>query len=60
MNNPVEVVEVQNRIIRLQSDVIDELFLLLMQHITAKEADRLPLVNKIKTAAELREIIEQE
>lgn len=42
MLNPVEIVEKQNAIIRIQSDVIDELFLLLMQHVSADEVDRLP------------------
>lgn len=59
MSDPVEVVEVQNRIIRMQSDVINDLFLLLLQHITAEEADRLPVVKKINEAAELRESVSE-
>ena len=43
-SGPLEIVEQQNAIIRIQSGVIDELFLLLMQHISAEEADgSLPL-----------------
>ena len=52
--NPLEVVERQNAIIRIQSSVIDELFRLLLQHISADEADSLPVLQKINTAASLR------
>lgn len=58
MLNPVEIVEKQNAIIRIQSDVIDELFLLLMQHVTADEVDRLPCVERINEAARIRREIE--
>lgn len=57
MSNPIEVVEAQNAVIRIQSEVIDELFVLLMQHINAEEADRLPVLQKINRAAMLREDI---
>ncbi len=52
--NLLETVERQNSIIRIQSDVIDELFRLLLQHISAEEADSLPVIQKINTAASLR------
>ena len=58
MLNPVEIVEKQNAIIRLQSGVIDELFLLLMQHISADEVDRLPCLERINEAARIRREIE--
>lgn len=58
MLNPAEIVDKQNTIIRIQSDVIDELFLLLMQHISADEVDRLPCVEKINEAARIRLEIE--
>ena len=51
---PVEAVERLNAVIRIQSDVIDELFLDLMQHITAEEADTLPVIKRINEAAALR------
>ncbi|MBQ9692492.1 MAG: hypothetical protein IJV70_04975 [Clostridia bacterium] len=57
MSSLAETVEQQNAVIRLQSEVIDELFILLLQHITAEEADRLPAIEKINTAAKLREKI---
>lgn len=50
----VKTVERLNQVIRIQSDAIDELFLLLMQHISAEEADALPVIKKINCAAELR------
>lgn len=50
----MEVVERQNAIIRIQSGEIAELFCLLMQHISADEADSLPVIQKINTAASLR------
>lgn len=57
-SNPVEIVETQNAIIRLQSKVIDELFLLLSQHIAAEELDRLPCIDMINEAAQIRRSIE--
>ena len=53
----LETVERQNAIIRIQSNVIDDLFRLLLQHITAEEADSLPVLQKINTAASLRQEI---
>lgn len=58
MLSPVEVVDLQNAIIKIQSDAIDELFKLLMQHITAEEADQLPVVAMINQAASIRREIE--
>lgn len=58
MLNPVEVVERQNAIIKIQSGVIDELFLLLMQHISAEEAGELPCIARINQAAKIRARIE--
>lgn len=52
--DPLKVVEQQNAIIRIQSSVIDELFLLLMQHISAKEAESLPCIARVNQAAEIR------
>lgn len=52
--DPLKVVEQQNAIIRIQSGVIDELFILLMQHISADEADALPCIDRINQAAEIR------
>ena len=56
--NPLDVVERQSAIIQIQSGVIDELFLLLMQYISTEEADSLPVVGKINKAASLRQGME--
>lgn len=54
MNDLLEMVDQQNSIIRIQSGVIDELFRLLMQHISAEEAESLPCVARINQAAQIR------
>lgn len=50
----LKVQEAQDAIIRLQSGVIDDLFLLLLQHVSAEELDGLPVIGKINEAARLR------
>jgi len=52
--SPVEIIERQNEIIRIQADSVNELFKLLIEHITVEEADKLPVLKKINLAAELR------
>ena len=52
--DPLKIVEQQNAIIRIQSSVIDELFILLIQHISADEADTLPCIDRINQAAQIR------
>lgn len=59
MADLVETVEKQNIIIRMQSGIINELFQLLMQHISADEADALPVVQRINDAADLRKWMER-
>lgn len=58
MSRPLEglagTIDTQNEIINLQSRVIEELFTLLMQYISAEEADRLSCVQTINEAAKLR------
>jgi hypothetical protein len=55
----VEVVETLNTIIRLQSTVIDDLFLILAQHITTEEMEHIPVVDRINEAARLRADIDR-
>lgn len=50
----LELFESQSEIIRIQSEVIDDLFRLLSQHIAADELDSLPVIQKINRAAMLR------
>lgn len=56
--NLVQIVEVQDQIIRIQSEAITELFQLLAQHISADEIDSLPCVERINSAAALQSQIE--
>lgn len=51
---PVEIIERQNEIIRIQSDSVNELFRLLMEHISVEEADNLPVIKKLNLAAEIK------
>ena len=50
----LEIFESQSEIIRIQSEVIDDLFRLLSQHMEAEELDSLPVISKINEAATLR------
>ena len=52
-----EIVDKQNKVISLQSEIINELFQLLGQHVAPDELDQLPQVQKINLAAEIREDI---
>ena len=54
-----QIMERQNEIIRLQADSINELFKLLIEHISVEEADSLPVLKKINLAAELRAEIKE-
>ena len=52
-----EIVDRQSEIIAMQSEIINELFQLLGQHVAPGELDSLPQVQKINLAAEIREDI---
>ena len=54
MDNLYLVVERQSEIIRIQSEVINDLFSLILQYMSADEADALPCIQKINHAAEIR------
>jgi len=56
-SDAVKTVERLDQVIRIQSDIIDDLFLLLMMHISAEEADALPVIKKVNSAAKLRQEI---
>lgn len=53
-----EIVDRQNTIISMQSEIINEMFQLLGQHLAADELDSLPAVRKINVAAAIREEID--
>ena len=55
MNGAYEIIECQNCVIKMQADVISELFSILAQHIDPDELDSLPPVKKINAAADIRE-----
>lgn len=57
--NPAWVAEQQKAIISIQSGVINELFMLLMQHMSMEDVKKLPCVGRINEAASLRIEIEQ-
>ncbi len=50
----LELYESQSEIIRIQSEVIDDLFRLLSQYMEADEIDSLPVIAKVNRAASLR------
>ena len=52
-----EVFTVQQDIIRLQSGVINKLYLQLMQHVTAEKAGDLDCIADINQAARLRAML---
>jgi predicted nucleic acid-binding protein len=49
----LQLVEKLTSVVRIQSEVINEIFQLLMQHISAEEADALQVTQKINRAAEI-------
>lgn len=54
MSDMVQIQERLTAITQIQAEVIDDLFLLLMQHISAEEVDHLPVIDKINRAATIR------
>lgn len=51
MDNLVEIVENQSKVISIQSGVISDLFTLLAQYMSADELNSLPQVDSINEAA---------
>ena len=56
----VELIQSQDMIIRTQSEVIQELFIVLGCHISAEEIDNLPQVRKLNGMAKVKEYINME
>jgi hypothetical protein len=54
----VELVERQNAVIKEQADIIDSLFLLLLQHTTAEELEGSNEVKRINQVAALKDNLE--
>lgn len=59
-SNLIEAFETQNVIIKMQSEVINDLLSLLMQHEAVEKVDQLPCIQKINEAARLREYLTRE
>lgn len=51
MDNLVEIVENQSKVISIQSGIISDLFTLLAQYMSADELNSLPQVDSINEAA---------
>ncbi len=51
--NEIETIDRKKTIIKMQSEIIDDLFAELSQHITADELDNLPCIEKINDVAKL-------
>lgn len=55
--NLTESFEIQNSIIRMQSQIINDLIIILMQHEAIESIDEMPFVNTINEVAKLKEKI---
>ncbi len=55
-----EMIGAQSRIISLQSEIIDGLYVLLAQHLDTKDIDHIPEVGKMAVAAGLKRDIGEE
>lgn len=53
-DSPQETVKLQNTVIKMQSNVINELLLLLMQHMDTDDTEELPCILKINMIAKIR------
>lgn len=56
----LEAFETLQAIIHLQSKVIDQLFVLILQYISVEEADKLEILGTIKEAAKLKADLDRE
>lgn len=56
--NLAELIERQNTVIKEQADIIDGLFLLLLQHTTTEELEGSNEVKRIKQVAALKDSLE--
>lgn len=55
-----EIVDTQNTIIKMQSDVIKDLFYLLSEHVSTAELDTIKAVVKINQIADLKAGIDRD
>lgn len=55
-----EMIGAQNRIINLQSDIIDDLYILLAQHLSEEDIQSLPEIDKMGEAVGMKKGIGEE
>lgn len=59
MLSSIEIIDTQNTIIKMQSEIIYDLFGLLKQYISVEELDNIPAIKKINDVARMNREIEQ-
>lgn len=59
MLSSIEIINTQNTIIKMQSEIIYDLFGLLKQYVSVEELDNIPTIKKINDVARMNEEIEQ-
>lgn len=58
MLSSIEIIDTQNTIIKMQSEIIYDLFGLLKQYVIVEELDNIPAIKKINDVARMNEEIE--
>ena len=59
MLSSIEIIDTQNTIIKMQSEIIYDLFGLLKQYVSVEELDNIPAIKKINDVARMNGEIEQ-
>ncbi len=59
MLSSIEIIDTQNTIIKMQSEIIYDLFGLLKQYVSVEELDNIPAIKKINDVARMNREIEQ-
>ena len=58
MLSSIEIIDTQNTIIKMQSEIIYDLFGLLKQYVSVEELDNIPAIKKINDVTRMNEEIE--
>lgn len=58
MLSSIEIIDTQNTIIKMQSEIIYDLFGLLKQYVSVEELDNIPAIKKINDVARMNGEIE--
>lgn len=59
MLSSIEIIDTQNTIIKMQSEIIYDLFGLLKQYVSVEELDNIPTIKKINDVARMNGEIKQ-